>query len=530
VALSTVLGGLLATGYLFLTPPEATATSVVSVAPIISDPYSANRSSASLVDIQTEAQAASSMSVATLAATTLGPDVQPAELRSRLTTTPISSTTVMRVAITAPTAAQARAEADAVANAFLDYRSQQATVRIQAVLDKNSTRLDTLRQQLNTVNKTIASTTAGSAEHTQAQTDKDLLQQQISTLADQSSTFEDVDTSGGQVLTYAQVNAVTWSPSTPPVLAGGLLVGAVLGLVGAFVRQARDRQVRLSADIVDAGVGPVLARLASPESGRDRGDHGALAVARERLLAHPTLCTGRGVLAYVEDPACPSAPDVAADLARTFADGGIQVHVICVPTEDGYSGAMSRLLDLQPHVGAGAGALESSIDDHVTAWWPQKRRGWMQATRHQLEAVSGDHLVIVVCPAGADDADRMAVCRIADAVVVFAVERVSQRASLHALRASAQAVDAPVLGAVVAAFAKGVPADHTHADVEVPRHALDPHQEHGPAEPVDDSPASSAPEELRAILSASTPAAEPEGDVEPEVAADDDEQLGRHLT
>jgi capsular polysaccharide biosynthesis protein len=455
VVLGALLGALLGVGYLYVTPPEATATSVVSVAPIISDPYSANRSTSSLVDIQTEAQAAGSMTVAILAASSLGTGVEPADLRSRLTTTPIDATTVMRVSITAPTASQAKAEADAVANAFLGYRSQQASERIQQVLDQDATRLATLKQQLSDANAKLATAKVGTSEYTQAQTDQQLLQAQIQALVQRSGTLEDVDTSGGQVLTSAEVNKVSWSPSMTPILAGGLLAGMVLGLAGAFIRQARDRQVRLGQDIVDAGVGPILARLTGKEATRTERDTEALAVARDRLLASPELRSGSGVLALVEDSSGQAAPDVAADLARSLAEGGASVHVVCVPTADGYREALSRRLDLD-RLDAD-GALSASSHGLLTAWWAKEHSGWSRATRRHLDGRDIPELVLLVCPAGATDADRMAASRLAEAVVVYAVERMSQRASLKMLAEGARVTERPVLGTVVAAHSHSMP-------------------------------------------------------------------------
>lgn len=448
VVLATLLGGGLAFGYLAVTFPEATATSVVSVAPIISDPYSANRSNSSLVDIQTEAQAASSMTIATLAADELGTGVEPADLRARLEISAVDATTVMRLSVSAPSAAQARAEADALADAYLGYRSVQAAERIQDILDQDQTRLADLREQLSAANKALADAEVGSADAIQAQTDQQLAQTQIAALVDRSNTLLDIDTSGGEVLTSAEVNAVSWAPSRLPVLLGGFLAGGALGLAGAFARQALDRRVRLAADIVTAGVGPVLATLTGKELIRTEHDAGALAVARERLLATEALPHATGVLTLIEDASCPPAPDVAADLAIAFAEGGATVRVLCVPTTDGYQAALARRLGLD-HVNED-GVLGCSSQPLLSAWWSEERAGWPRAVeRHLARAGDGAGLVILVCPASADEADRMAASRIADGIVVYAVERVATRASLHSLALSAAAVQTPVLGAVI---------------------------------------------------------------------------------
>ena len=447
VVLATLLGGGLAFGYLAVAVPEATATSVLAVSPIISDPYSANRSTSSLVDIQTEAQAASSMTIATLATDDLGTGVEPADLRSRLEITAVDATTVMRLSVTAPSAAQARAEADALADAYLSYRSVQAAERIQEILDQDQTRLDSLREQLSTANKDLAGAEVGSADAIQAQTDQQLAQTQIAALVDRSNTLLDIDTSGGEVLTSAEVNAVTWAPSRLPVLLGGLFAGGALGLAGAFVRQAMDRRVRLGADIVTAGVGPVLATLTGNDLVRTERDAAALAVTRERLLSTEALHGASGVLTLIEDATCPPAPDVAADLAIAFAEGGATVRVLCVPTADGYQATLARRLGLD-HVNDD-GVLGSSGQPLLSAWWSEERSGWPRAVERHVTRGGGTGLVILVCPASADDSDRMAASRIADGIVVYAVERVASRASLHSLALSAAAVQTPVLGAVI---------------------------------------------------------------------------------
>lgn len=447
VAAGVVVGLGAAATYLFVTPTAVTATSVVNIAPIVADPYSASRSSASLVDILTEAQAAQSEAVSALAVDALDSDDDPADLRSRLSASAIDATTIVRISVSAPTAQKARAEADAIARAFLDYRSAQATDRIGALLGEDEARLADLKAQLQDANQRLAAASPGSTALAQAQTDQQVLTAQIAAVIERANSFQGVDTSGGQIITPASVNKLSYSPNRTATIAGGLLAGAVLGAVGAFIRHARDRRVHSRLDIAAAGVGPQLGRLTDSGTTPSTHDSGQLAAARERLLSTEVLRAGHGVLAFVEDPAARSAYDVAADLALAFVTGGTTVHVVCVPTADPYQPALSSRLALDP---TEPGGLFASAEPKLTAWWPQSPNTWTGETPPHLDLQRGKALVILVCPASATESDRIAVCRLADGVVVYAVEQVSRRANLEAIATIAETVGTPVLGSIVA--------------------------------------------------------------------------------
>jgi uncharacterized protein involved in exopolysaccharide biosynthesis len=447
VAAGVVVGLGAAAAYLFVTSAAVTATSVVNIAPIVADPYSASRSSASLVDILTEAQAAQSEAVAALAVDALDSDDDPADLRGRLSASAIDATTIVRISVSAPTAQKARAEADAIARAFLDYRSAQATGRIGALLSEDEDRLENLKAQLQDANQRLAAAPSGSTDLAQAQTDQQVLTAQIAAVIERANSFQGVDTSGGQIITPASVNKLSYAPNRTAAIAGGLLAGAVLGAMGAFIRHARDRRVHGQLDIVAAGVGPQFGRLTDSGTARSAHDSGQLALAREHLLSTGVLRAGHGVLAFVEDQAARPAYDVAADLALAFVTGGITVHVVCVPTSDPYQPALSSRLALDR---TEPGGLFASAEPRLTAWWPQSRDTWTGETSLHLGLQREKSLVILVCPASATESDRMAVCRLANGVVVYAVEQVSQRANLEAIATIAATVGTPVLGSIIA--------------------------------------------------------------------------------
>lgn len=445
VVVGALLGATAAAGYLALAPTTATATSVVNIAAITSDPYSASRSASGLVDMQTEAASVQSMAVAERAAGLLGDGTEPRDIRGRLSVSAIDSTTIMRISVTSLSAARAQAQADAVADAFLEYRSEQATKRITSVLLQDQSRLEALREQLSEANERLLAAEAGSLDAVQAETDRQLLTLQVNAVLDRTSSFEGVDTSGGQVLTRAADNALAYAPDRVMVGGGAVLVGAALGLVGAFVRQARDRRVHVGVDVVAAGAGPVVARLTGPVDPRSAHDLDQLRIVREWVLSSPTLPDGQGTLAFLEDPSTAGAWDVTADLARTLAEAEHPVRVIVVPTADGYTEELVQRLGLDFAAADDHGLIRGRLRP-LSVWVPPST-SWVGATRHHVAACE-DALVLLVCPAGATDADRMAVARLAGSALVFAAERVSQRAGLTALTTVAAAMDCTVLGAV----------------------------------------------------------------------------------
>src|SRR5690606_25497332 len=133
-----------------------TARTIVRVDVIAAGAFDTNEAASRLIDSATEAELASSFEVASRAAAALADGTTTREIRDSTSVSTLSDTTVMDLRYTAPTADAARRGADAVASAYLDYRSDEATGRIAAQLDAIDARRTGLREELATLVEEMA--------------------------------------------------------------------------------------------------------------------------------------------------------------------------------------------------------------------------------------------------------------------------------------------------------------------------------------------------------------------------------------
>ncbi|MBT0992901.1 hypothetical protein KIN34_01165 [Cellulomonas sp. DKR-3] len=438
----TLLGGLGAAAYLYVTPVESTATSVVNLTLITSDPYDTSRSAAGLVDMQTEAQTAQSTSVAILAAGRLGDGTTPEALRRSVTVTAIDSTTIMRVAATDISPQRARARADAVAESFLAYRAQQAGDRIDTVVRQGEARLASLRDDLAEANATLQDADPASNEASQAETDRQLITLQINAVLTRTSTFESIDTNGGTILTSAESNRVVTAPDRTRILAMGVLAGLGLGLVGAFVRDASDRRVRVGSDLARLGAGPVIGRVHL----KGTSQPAVAATVREHILGHHAVTDGTGVVAVVPCGATSSPWELVGELARSFADAGIRVRVVGAGPQAGPQ--LARALHLEDVTEEPAEGRRSPTQPLVSLW-SAGGDGWLGHVRADADAHRSTDLVLLVGTTTVSEADVMSLSRISDALVLVAADHGTRRATIASVLEAASLGGRPVIGSVV---------------------------------------------------------------------------------
>ena len=236
--------GLLAGLALLLSPAQYTATSTVRIYPFTADD---TRSESGLIDPATEAAVAQSDAVFRLAVSEYGPvDVDVDGLRDAVEVTARDASTVLDIGVTAGSAKDAQAQADAVAHAYLDYRAGAVGTRQEELAADLRATIAALDAERMAAGDRFKAAPVGSvtrqqamADHTAAVTQRDSLQTQLESL-------QQVDSVGGVVLTSAASVPPTVSPSRKLTLASGVVGGAVLGFVVAFVRgQFGDRVRRL---------------------------------------------------------------------------------------------------------------------------------------------------------------------------------------------------------------------------------------------------------------------------------------------
>lgn len=279
--------GVAASGvFLVVTHDRITATTQVNLAIITTDPFSPQRAASGLLDDATEAAIASSYVVAQRTAAALDDGTVASELHDAIEVTISEDGTVARVHATAATRSDAVAYADAVASAYLGYRSDEAEQRRNAIVANLTERVDALNTQLAEVNESLASTDSVPRE-AQAASDREQILVELTQILSERTSLRSLITTGGNVLTDAAQNAVTVAPSRKIAVATGIGGGIVLGVVLAFVRDTRSRRLRSATEIAHATGSRVLARMTDPlpVPPLSNADAASLAVVRERVIA-----------------------------------------------------------------------------------------------------------------------------------------------------------------------------------------------------------------------------------------------------
>ena len=146
IIMLTILGVIAAVGYISLTPVNVTASTLVNLNVIVSDPFSPAKAGSALLDATTETQLATSYEVAKAAAATLRNGDTVEALRGGVAVATAANATTMKISYTSTSQDLAQSGADAIANAYIDYRQAQATAKkekLQNQLSDQLTELDT---------------------------------------------------------------------------------------------------------------------------------------------------------------------------------------------------------------------------------------------------------------------------------------------------------------------------------------------------------------------------------------------------
>lgn len=439
VLLGALLGVWGALAYLWLVPQQVTATTTLSVNIITNDPFNLARSAAGLLDLESEAQVASSSVVAQRAADALEGDITEQEMRQSLDVTGVSDTSILRISVTGSTEAQAQEAADAVASEYLTYRSEQAQARIDRNLTSARSRLESLREDLAAANEARAAAAEDSQEFTQAETDRSLVTLEINTLLEEVASTQAIDTAAGSVLNPATRNPVVRTPPRELVLLTGLLLGLALGVLGAFLRTPMRRRIRSDRDVIECGGRAVLGALPGKEVGMPPADEEleALRAIRETMFGGAHSSFTAGVCGIIDE--CPPgrAADVPLKLAYVVAQTGLPVQFVGLDLTPDRVERLSADFGLRRDDDVeGMGRFVSDRYPNLRVFAPLSQEPAVgdepvsRKIREELAAWRTDALVILGVPTSSTDATRLAVTRLSDMVVFTIALRVTRMQQL----------------------------------------------------------------------------------------------------
>jgi polysaccharide biosynthesis transport protein len=269
VALLALLGAALAAVRTYQQVPLYEATASVLVRPLGASPIETGLRPNQAVDMASERQIMRSHAVAAIAAKKMRVTATPDELLRHVSADVAPSSQIVRVHFRYVEPAVAQRGANAFADAFLQFRKENAVRQV-----RNSR--SSLRRQIATlaVKKAHQDEIASPSSPAKLQERRDALElsdsysKQIADLEQQLATLGQLDLSPGQVIEPADLPTSTTGPRLPLSVAVGLLGGLVVGVVVAFVRDRTDSRLRGRRDLAERLDRPVLGQV--PELGRWR--------------------------------------------------------------------------------------------------------------------------------------------------------------------------------------------------------------------------------------------------------------------
>lgn len=228
-------------------PKSYTAEATVQVRPATVDIFTGGFDSNS-INIETQQSVLDSSTVATAVRSALHSTQTPDDLRANLTVLAPGKGNTLTLDYTASTPKDAATYANAFANAYLKLRTQQAQAALDAVVKREADKLTGLEQKLAKVQSTLQTATPGTSAYVTASVNQNLLQQQINPIQTKLDDLNTLVVNPGSVIVSAQNPTTPAGLSTSILIAVGALIGLLLGLVLAFIRDRRDDRLRHVSD------------------------------------------------------------------------------------------------------------------------------------------------------------------------------------------------------------------------------------------------------------------------------------------
>ncbi|MFE2160761.1 lipopolysaccharide biosynthesis protein [Streptomyces lydicus] len=336
IVLGLVLGMLGGAAVSLLGGSTYTATGEVVVHAISTAPFQAGGVSVDKqISMGTERQIAQSASVAAGAAKALGERTAPAVLQRDLRVSNPPETQTLMFEYSADSPERAAALVNAFVHAYLDYRENAASHRIDTTVSKLSAELKPLLEQRKVLDQRIAEANAGSGK-TSDQSERGNLVTEIADLQGRISSLKSLDTTPGDIVRKGDPPAFPSSPGLAMLLLTGAVAGLALGILAAWVRSVLEPRVRSVADVQDNLRAPVLGILPRRRGGErllevGRSGHGNRAEAYRTIafrLVHDRRFAGRGSLLIVAPRENADAVSVAVNLAGAFAEIGNDILLV----------------------------------------------------------------------------------------------------------------------------------------------------------------------------------------------------------
>ncbi|WP_433229925.1 hypothetical protein [Actinomadura formosensis] len=441
-------------------PAPYKATSTVLVSPLEGNPYSPNGRGDDLVNLQTEAQLVSTDRVAKIVGQKLG---HAPEGQIEVTVPP--NTQVLNLTYTAGSAKDARAGAQAFADAYLAYRQQRAQDVVNNQLTKLKNQSSKVQQQLLKTNREMA--VASGAERATLRQRVTAYTNQLGVIDEQANDIGSTPINPGQVITPAGAPDGPGQIRTAAFGAGGLVGALLVGCAVVLLRERLNQRLHNAEAIEGLGVrtlstipaggptGDTLALVSAPKSPAGQ--------AYRRLRAAVVATAPQTPVALLVASATPggSARLASANLAVSLAFAGAKTIMIDATTDDT---DVSTLFGARPGGKGLSDTLLSGTDpatllihtDSQLRLLPRGPRAPEAAhrfsgprMRETVKVLRRRSEYLVVNAASLHDADAQALCTFVDAVILVVNQGVTTREELRQAYVEAERAGVTVLGALL---------------------------------------------------------------------------------
>jgi non-specific protein-tyrosine kinase len=212
-------------------------------------------------DMNTEQQVATSQAVADEVLKTTPIAIPVPVMAKNLDVAVVPDTDVLEVSYSSPSPSTAAKMANAFANAYISFRTNQAVDRLKVAADTVKRQIDGVKGQLSDVNRQIANTNDSSVVSALSSQRESLISR-LGTLQDQYAAVQPGAAAVQGSGVVVQKATPPTSPASPNKIrngALGLLAGLALGIGLAFLRERFDDRIRGREEVERVLTAPVLA-------------------------------------------------------------------------------------------------------------------------------------------------------------------------------------------------------------------------------------------------------------------------------
>jgi Mrp family chromosome partitioning ATPase len=424
------------------------------------------------INLDTEAQLVASGAVAVKAQQLLRSGVSPIELAKNVSVEVPANTTVLVIRYETDNPRTAQAGSHAFAEAYLRNREETAQSGLDQQIKTLSLKVKQLTSSLTTINGRLAAAKAGSSERSNLESLRSNTQNQLNSLTGRLNELTTTTVGAGSIISDARVPDRPTSPNALLNTASGAMIGLLLGLALAFVRERFDGRLRTAADVRDRARIGVLAALderTTPQFDDVLQPYGpggrVFNRLRNEVLA--SLHEGDQVIVVTGASRGSATTLVAANLAAALARTGSDVVLIGAHLPDSVVDAapLARMLGVNAMPGlsdllAGRITLGKAMQRTpripslrvITTGGAAAAAGLMQSQRLRdtLQALRGQAgYVVIEAPSTSTSADAQSLASLADAAILAVELRRARRPALLDAAEQLRRVGTPLLGAVV---------------------------------------------------------------------------------